>query len=510
MTSQSPRIIGLICKTARDGSSHPLGDRTALACTRDRLAQIRGIASTIVIGTESVWTQRARVGRAWSPTGWRGGIGGMTIFDEFIDPQACAKAIADAEADAAYLVGADWPLVDPQLSAQVIERFIEREDHQMVFTQAPPGICGMVLSRAILDEMARHGAGVCHLLDYHPATPRPDPTGRDGCVQIEGVIRSAAVRATTAPSRWAGLVEEVYANGGRDDIPAALSKMTHTLAERGHAWPQQVTLELTPRRSTRGAAVPTSQVEISRPDMTQAMFDAALAELAKIDDVAITLGGIGDALLHGEAMAWLKQIKDAMPHATVCVQTDLLIERDRLDELLSAGLDVLQVRLNADTPPRYERLMGVDGFGRVTDHLKAIWEHLRSQQTGLPLIVPSMIKCRQNVEEMESFYDRWLRTFGSALIEPPATGAGLLEDLGVVDMSPPRRVACRQLRSRMMILSDGIVPRCDQDWLARDPVGHIDSDSIADMWQKLQAVCGEHERGEYGGVCAGCKSWYRP
>lgn len=513
MSRKSSRIIGLVCRSADDGSGQWLGGTSALDRTLGQLAKVRSISAVCVVEVDSKAVQRARVARAWSPTGWRGGIGGASIYDEIIDARACALAVEGAGAEGAYIVGADWPLVDVGLSERVIERFIEREDHQMVFTQSPPGLCGIVLGGEVLSEMARHGAGVNHLLDYQPATPRPDPTGRDGCVQVDSAIRSAPVRATMQSRRWAELLEEYFSEESSGDTVSALAQLTARLIERGQSTPQQVSLDLTPRRKVSGPLVPVSQIQIDRSDMTMATLESMLPYLAQIDDLALTLGGLGDPLLHAEFDAMLNLLDRSLPRAVIAVVTDLLVERGRIDSLLDGRIDVLQVRLNADTPERYRELMGVDAFGEVTDQLKVIWHELRARggSGGAgPLIVPSMVKCQQNVEEMESFYDRWLRAFGGALIEGPSTGAGLIEDQGVVDMAPPRRVACRQLRLRLSVLSDGSVPRCDQDWLGREAVGNVNDESLQTMWKRLQAVRTEHERGIYGGICGSCRAWHRP
>src|SRR5690606_20840797 len=83
-------------------------------------------------------------GRKWSLHSWRGGLGSAACYDELLPAAPLAAAIKQHQADTVLLAGADWPLVDPALCDLVIARHLEAADSmKMVFTQAPPGLCGI-------------------------------------------------------------------------------------------------------------------------------------------------------------------------------------------------------------------------------------------------------------------------------------------------------------------------------------------------------------------------------
>jgi hypothetical protein len=153
--------------------------------------------------------------------------------------------------------------------------------------------------------------------------------------------------------------------------------------------------------------------------------------------------------------------------------------------------------------------MGIDGFARVFENLK----RLLAARTALPLIVPTFTKCRENLEEMEPWYDHWLRVLGTAVITGPTDYAAQIPDHAAADMSPPRRRPCARLQTRMTLHSDGTVPSCEQDVLAKQPMGHARQAGLASTWQNpLQVLRDDHASNNLQSrpLCSTCKEWHRP
>jgi radical SAM protein with 4Fe4S-binding SPASM domain len=131
---------------------------------------------------------------------------------------------------------------------------------------------------------------------------------------------------------------------------------------------------------------------------------------------------------------------------------------------------------------------------------------------GLPLLVPIFTKCRQNLNEMEAWYDQWLRILGSAAIRGPSRFGGLTPDVSVGDMAPPLRRPCSRLSSRVTALSDGRIVSCEEDVLARQVMGDPRQETLGQVWQKnVQSLRRSHRDGEWAQhpVCASCSEWHR-
>ncbi|MCA9291098.1 MAG: DUF115 domain-containing protein, partial [Phycisphaerales bacterium] len=198
--------------------------------------------------------------RRWADTCWRGGIGGMSIYDEVFAPIATGRVLKRLELDGALLVGPDWPLVDV-VSAEgcdaVVRRFREQPDRQgLVFTQSPPGLCGCVLSRGLIEELSARSrlATVGGLMVYQPHVPQHDPIARDANVQIDHGVRRSLVRATYDTDRQRALLDRLAAlpeEATSADVVAAIEAAD---ASHERSLPQHLIVELCTDRTSVGGA----------------------------------------------------------------------------------------------------------------------------------------------------------------------------------------------------------------------------------------------------------------
>jgi radical SAM protein with 4Fe4S-binding SPASM domain len=64
----------------------------------------------------------------------------------------------------------------------------------------------------------------------------------------------------------------------------------------------------------------------------------------------------------------------------------------------------------------------------------------------------------------------------------------------------------------MSVLSDGTVPRCDQDWQGEEIMGDTKIASLMTIWRSSQTLREQHAHGRWNELtnCAGCHEWHRP
>jgi hypothetical protein len=453
--------------------------------------------------------------RRWSPTAWRGGLAGMTLYDEYLCAGPMSAALEAHDASAGLIVGADWPLVDPALCDAVVERHLTQpQTLKLVFTQAPPGLAGCLVDRSLLGELRDTAATLGSLLEYTPRLPQGDPIGKDPCVQIAPEVRNYPGRITFGSSRDQAALRHIESARNLPTLDAAaVVRLLGSVPLP--ASPQQVTLEITTTRSTYGPLTPLPPGEggrFLRPGeggvSVISVESAARLFQSLPPDTALTLAGLGDPLLHPDFESIVLAARAAGLPA-IHVQTDLLVDTPMLQKLLDLPIDIVSVNLNADTAPTYERLMGVDGHGRVIQNIEWLLNHRRNRaRPGLPWIVPRFIKVAENVHELENFFDRWVYYCGHAVVESPTPGDETLLVPPVINMAPPRRVPCRQLAHRMTIHCDSRAALCDQDRRGRHAVGDTATRPLSELWQKLQALRAEKHAATP--LCAACHEWHRP
>ncbi|MCC6679712.1 MAG: SPASM domain-containing protein [Phycisphaeraceae bacterium] len=503
---------------------------------------IDGADTFAVDSLDDRWVKRWHIARRWSPRGWRGGLGGATVFDECLPAGPLLQAMDHFKAEHAVLLRGEWCLLDPALCGQVLAKHLEAPDaFKACFTQAPPGICGIATSRDVLSQLHEHHAAFAHILGYQPTAPQADPVGKDVNLPIDSDLRDTHLRLIGDTTDSLALIRRIADELG-DDFADADADTIAATARRISQFPELpdwIHVELTPRRQVTGPITPQHYVTFERPDMDVDLAGRIFQQLPA-GEACVMFGGLGDALLHPQWDTIVQQAHEAGV-ASIGIETDLLCDESDLTNILELPIDVVVVRLNADRAETYRRVMGEDLFRKVIENLQSLFNQrnrrgndllrgLGSSRTlrvrsgnsghtvpgsvagvGVPWIVPSMVKTAETLGDLEGFFDKWVHLSGHALLDGPRCGCGLMPEQGVVCMTPPDRGPCRQLGRRMSILSDGSVAQCDQDWQGRGALGDLKITALADIWQQAHQLAAAHEQGRYTQLtlCGSCGDWHR-
>jgi len=440
-------------------------------------------------------TRGVRGARLWSPACWRGGVGGLTCYDEIFAPSLTAQALERTGHAGALLIGADWALVDPALCDAVAARFLEREDdHRVTFTQAPPGLAGCVVERKLAGDLAASRAGafatIGRLLSYIPTRPSADPIAFRVCAPVSPLVRDTLERFIADEPSRAERIERVIHALGADAETASAERIADAAREIqvDEPAPQRLTLELTTRRATDGVRREwlTGGVEPDRPDLDLALAERLFADVAeRRRDAVVTLAGAGDPLLHPHWERIVQAARDA-GLAGVHVRTDLLIDDPTRRRLLEIAPDVVSVDVLANTARSYQALTGVDGFRTVLENIDWLAKH-RDAHAGLhtPWLVPRLTRCDEIYEEIEVFFDKWLLALGAAVIDPlPCEVPGArIEPLG-----SPLVTAERDARTTLVVRSDGTVQAPAGNPAGAATVGSIAAQPFDDLWNSARAA----------------------
>ena len=418
---------------------------------------------------------------------------------------------AAGPAELILLIDPASALVDPALVDGLIEHAIAHPHREFFFTQAAPGTCGVALRPALLERLATTNAHPGRLLAYSPDTPGLDPITNDMCVPVPPAVARTPHRFALDSDRQVRRIAAAttHLNGQlmRTDGQGLLAALEAQPWNEPH--PREIVIELTPRRATRPIYAPATHLNFERGEMSLETLQSILAQFADVDDLRVTFAGVGDPLLHSRFAEALRLVHEAKIPA-VHVETDLVELSDENRAALAAyPIDVLSVHLPAATAVTYERAMGVNAIAAVLENLK----RLLAARLPLPLVVPTFTKCRENLGEMEPWYDHWLRVLGTAVIVGPSDCAGQIPDHAAADMSPARRRPCSRLNTRMTIHSDGTIASCEEDVLAKQPSGRAGDGGVRRAWRHtLQQLRSDHQNGRWNDhpLCTACRQWHRP
>ncbi len=466
---------------------------------RDRVAElVAGLPVQVIAGDipPSPHRDLVRRTRMWSLDNWRGGLGGSCWFDEWFHAAGLLALAKNAGADAVMALPADAPLLNTILAGAMRKHYEKVSDqYRFVFGQGPPGLTPVFLATSILAELLRAGYPPGVTLAYRPDAATPDQISRPCCYQVPMAVMATAERLLADTGEGFARCEVVLRNLGdaADDAVEVCDFIRRHRREYLPALPAELEVELTTQDSLPDSRLrPAGKRVPSRGPLDLATLERVASELAGRDDARLTLGGFGDPLCHPDWPGAVRAVRRAGVFGISIHTTGKRLAEIGPETIMADPPDLLVVRFDAATEAVYAEAQGEPGLDAAVEAVMAIEQARRQQQQILPVVLPAMIKSRLNVTDLEAFFDQWIQRVGSCWIEGYSDRARQMEPLQIASMAPPMRVGCRRLRHRLVMLADGRVVSCDQDYAARQGVGDLNRATLAEVWagQALQTVRG--------------------
>ncbi len=465
------------------------------------------------------WREMIASGRKWSLDGWRGGLVGASVFDESLNPWVLSAICQMDQAEAVVSVAPAAPLMDPGLLDGLVGHYEQvRGEMRLAFTQTAPGLSAAVYQPALLAELANAGQPLCRLLAYRPEEPRKDLATQNAFFSVPAQIAHAMGRCIVdtqcAFDRTSRMLREIGNDESADAMTVSRWLGDHKYDQVGRL-PEEVEIELTtedPLPNTtlrpRGSAVG------GRGPMSMDLFKRLIDELAGRDDVRVIFGGFGDPLLHPQWPAMVGYARQAGVFGIAVRTSGITLDAMAVDALMTPRVDVLNVLVDAVTPATYRAVHNADYYQRVLENVEAVGRANHQRQQPQPLIVCEMAKTRATIGEMEQFYDFWVTKTGSAYLAGPSHYARQWADLAVMSMAPPARRTCHRIFFRTLVLADGRVTVCDQDFKGTHAIGSLTESSLSSLWTgpAMTGVRRSHLDGRFDGMplCPACEEWHRP
>ena len=469
------------------------------------------------------WRTLIACSRKWAADAWRGGISDATVFDESNHPWAMAALAAREKANGVADVPAAAPLLDPVLLDKMIDHYEKvYKETRLTFTQTAPGLSAAIYTPPLLADLASGAQPPGRMMAYIPSDPRRDLLIRDCFYPVPDAITHVGGRCIAdtraAINRIQAILRDCSESPNDPHAPDA-STVSRWLATHHDdlptTLPAEVEIELTTHDSLPNTTLrPRSQVVGERGPMDDAIFDRLLDELSERDDIRIVFGGFGDPLMHPRWTRYVERCREANIFATAIRTPAVHLDEAAIQAMIHSRVDVINVLLDAATRETYQHVHNADHFEQVVAGLDRLFDAHQQAQQPQPLIVCEMIKTTQTMSEIEVFYDHWLGKVGSACIVGPSHYARQWPDLAVMNITPPRRFPCFRLFSRALVLADGRVAVCDQDFHGQHTIGSLANTSLHQLWTSdaMQTIRQSHRQATYEAMplCAACEEWHRP
>lgn len=228
----------------------------------------------------------------------------------------------------------------------------------------------------------------------------------------------------------------------------------------------------------------------------------------------LRLAGDGEPLLHPRILEMVELACRESAAVVNLTTNGVLLTPDRMTRLLEAGIDVIDVSLDALTGPTYERVRGGD-LERVVSQLLSLVNRIRVEKRRTKVVV-SFVEQEANREESAAFRKFWAPIADHVLIRTLHSAAGFvrLEESRRTNRADSiERHPCPHLWKRLTVDYAGRIKFCAHDWAdgGSHTLGHLASSSLAAEWKgaALAALRWDHVSGEFkaGTLCADCTDW---
>lgn len=201
--------------------------------------------------------------------------------------------------------------------------------------------------------------------------------------------------------------------------------------------------------------------------------------------------GRGEPLMHPNYVGMIAYAKKAGISTVTSFTNVVLLDTKMAEAILDAGLDLLELSVDAYTEQLYYEFRGTNYFRRVINNAENFIKlrNRRGDQCRTRVVV-SAVDCPEFQAEKADFRKFWTERADQVIFRPYHTYGGRLDPIQNSCQSEP--VPCAQLWTRLSINPWGQVNACFNDWADEELVGDLNQPdmTIAKIWQgeKFEAI----------------------
>lgn len=246
-----------------------------------------------------------------------------------------------------------------------------------------------------------------------------------------------------------------------------------------------------------------------RAYMPMSVFRKVADECADYPGSCLRIFGWGEPLLHPQLPDMIAYAKRCGVTTTNLITNGLKLHDEYSRSLIRAGLDVLEVSIDALTAETYAQVRGEPrNLWTVVANTQR-YIAIRDQLHGSTYVAVSIIDQPRAHHEVELFKQYWAKRADDVVVRRFHDFMGGARDRELIVLGP--RKPCRVQWSRIHVNMEGLVSICFNDWQNESVLGDMKSPSttIAGLWRSEQYE--ELRRcqlaGQPKGICANCNCW---
>ncbi|UCD03765.1 MAG: radical SAM protein [Candidatus Woesearchaeota archaeon] len=223
------------------------------------------------------------------------------------------------------------------------------------------------------------------------------------------------------------------------------------------------------------------------------LYKKIIDEGSKNNLCSIKLNWRGEPLLHPKIV---EMVDYAKKKGIIDVQFNTngqLLDKEKADGLIEAGLDRIIFSIDGASKDVYERIRVGGSYDKLTENVEYFLKRKKELNAVKPFVRVQMVKLKQNEHEINKFVDFWEPKVDEVFVNPEIhykENKPYVEGSTIVG-----RKACSMLWQRLVISYDGKVMMCCGDWKMKSILGDVNKETIHNIWngKKLNAIRKHHK-----------------
>ncbi len=232
-----------------------------------------------------------------------------------------------------------------------------------------------------------------------------------------------------------------------------------------------------------------------------------------IKPYGVHLNGTGEPLLDNKIFHRIRRIKQEFPTAIVKFSSNFnLANEARIEEILTSGLDELNISLNSYLKDVYQDTMKI-GYDRTEKNILSLLEKRKASGSKLKVRISMALVARNETYENE-FLKKWTKLVDSVTINRVHSYSGAVaESAGDNKINYENYpLPCRSLWTCISIAVDGKILLCCLDYEANNNLGNSRDNGLLELYssKKFEQLRQMHLSGhiEPFEMCAKCSVPY--
>ncbi len=225
----------------------------------------------------------------------------------------------------------------------------------------------------------------------------------------------------------------------------------------------------------------------------------------KIDVEKFILHLNGEPFTDKKLIDRIKLLKQTFPKSVVWFTTNFSMpNEEKIEKLLTSGLDTITISLNAVDSEKYHKIMGLD-FERTTANIDYLVK--RNRELGNPIYIRmSIVDCGTG-DEVEKFKEKYS---GMAEIRVIKLGGWIGKDVNnIISKNQNKKMYCDDLRKQICILSNGDYAICCFDSEGQVHKNIVDTPILEAFYSEVyENLRKQQSNGIVGTICENCSFSY--